>query len=31
MFVLSPEALAYIKKKGNDLTVWLEYHHSSGG
>ncbi len=31
MFEITPDALEYIQKKGSDLTVWLETHHSSGG
>ncbi len=31
MFKITPNALDYIRKKGNEVTVWLETYHSAGG
>lgn len=31
MFRIKSDALDYIKKKGSDVTVWLETFHSGGG
>ena len=31
MFEITPDARDYIEKKGHEITIWLETHHSSGG
>ena len=31
MFMISPEAKAYIKMKGGVMTLFMESHHSTGG
>lgn len=31
MFDITLDAQEYIRKKGGEITVWLETHYSSGG
>ena len=31
MFEITTDATEYIKKKGNNIMVWMETYHSSGG